>query len=286
MYTESFAIPPRRVRRISFLAAATLHAVVIALTLNYLLGRFQQIPVVEPVVTSELVDQEIADRLTAEIARQKASTPTANVGAVTTSSEPGDSVILSVASRILNYKDAAADGPDPLESVRQNAALLERISSAGEVDRMADRLRQAMGASDIRIREPDADTPAVDWDVAVQSGGRRVEIDDRIEIHETFVDDKGGASTMIHTRKPAGETGEFVYTVSLVEAGHRDPPSQCTKDEFDLAVDRIAPFEVINQFPLLGELHRSAIVPIMQRMSKDEATSSATTQPASSPDQP
>ncbi|HPF41610.1 MAG TPA: hypothetical protein P5081_16575 [Phycisphaerae bacterium] len=286
MYTETFAIPPRRVRRISFLAAATLHAVVIALTLNYLLGRFQQAPVVEPLVRSELVDQEIADRLTAEIARQETPAPDANAGVVTTSSEPGESVILSVASRILDYRDAATEGPDPLESVRQNAALLERISSAGEVDRMADRLRQAMGASDIRIREPDADTPAVDWDVAVQSDGRRLEIDDRIEIHETFVDDKGGASTMIHTREPAEASGEFVYTVALIEAGHRDPPSHCTKEEFDHAIERVAPFEVINQFPLLGELHRSAIVPIMQRMSKDEATSASTTQPASSPDEP
>lgn len=278
MHPESFAIPPRHVRRISFVIAAALHAVGIAVLLNFVLGQIQQMADVKPVVRSELIDAQIAEKLTAEIAQQS-DAPKPETGAVTTALEPGESVIDSVVARIRNYRNAET-GPDPLETVRRNAALLERISNTDEVDRMAGRLREAMGANSIAIREPNADTPAVDWNVAVQSGGKRVENGARVEIHETFIDDKGGASTMIHTKAPIGATDDFTYTVALIEAGRNEPPNKCTREEFELAAERIAPFEVIDQFPLLRELHRSAIVPIMQKMSQDETEKSLTSQPA------
>ncbi|MCB9852989.1 MAG: hypothetical protein H6819_07830 [Phycisphaerales bacterium] len=278
MYPETFAIPPRHVRRISFVIAAALHAVAIALLLNYMLGQFQQMAVVKPVVQSQIVDSEIAEKLAAEIAQQP-EPRNADAGAVMTAVEPGESVIDAVVAKIRNYRDAET-GPDPLETIRRNAALLEQISNAGEVDRMAGRLRDAMGATSVPFREPNADTPAVDWNAAVQAGGKRVVDGDRVEIHETFIDDKGGASTMIHARTPIAATGDFAYTVALVEAGRHAPPNKCTQEEFELAAERIAPFEVIDQFPLLRELHRSAIVPIMQKMTQDEAEKSPTSRPS------
>lgn len=262
----------------SIAIAAMIHTVGIAVLLNYLLGQFQNVPVLQPIATSELLDADIARQLTAQIQPVDPEAAPADPAA-TTAVEPGASVIQSVTARIRNY-DKTETGPDPLETVRRNAALLERISSTKEIDRMADRLRDAMGAPAVPMHEPNAETPAVNWDKAVQSGGRRIVDGDRVEIHETFVDAGGGASTMIHAREPGDAPAEFIYTVTLLEGGHQTPPAQCTVDEFNSAAERVRPFEVISEFPLLRELHRSAIVPIMQKMSEDEESEQATTQPA------
>lgn len=282
MSSDSFAIPPRRVRRMSFILAALIHAVGLTLSLNYLLGQFQQITDVKPIARSELVDEDIVRELTARIDRVSPEPQSAGASA-TTAVEPGSSVIESVAARIRNYKNAES-GPDPLETVRRNAALLEQISGPKEVDRMADRLRKAMDAKSVTIRKPDADTPGVDWDRAVQSDGKRVEEGDRVEIRESFVDDRGGASTMIHVRAPGGDSGKFIYTIAMIERGKRSTPTRCTKSDFDAAAARIRAFEVIDEYPLLKELHRAAIVPIMQKLNRDDDKPSPTTQPATSPD--
>lgn len=283
MPVDSFARPSRRVRRVSLAFSALLHSVAIALLLNYLLGEFRQLTDAPPIARSELVDEDIVRELTARIDKYPMPPQVAEAGA-TTSIEPGASVIASVAERILNYADNDA-GPDPLETVRRNARLLEQISNAKEVDRMADRLRGAMGASSVKIRQPDAGTPPVNWDHAVQSDGKRIEDGDRIEIHESFVDDRGGATTMIHARAPGNTPDSFAYTVSFIETGKRTAPSRCTKADFDDAASRIRAFEVIDQYPLLQELHRSAIVPIIQKLSQNDATS-ATSQPADPGRQP
>jgi hypothetical protein len=283
MQTDSFAMPPRRVRRVSLALAILLHMVGMAVLTNYLLGQFQQSSTSpEPLARSELLNQEIVDRLVAELANQPQPAGSASPS-MATAIEPGAGVIESIAERIRHY-DKTAQGPDPLETVRRNAALLERISNPAEVDRMASKLRDAMGAAPTEIESPTAETPAVDWNDAVQSGGRRIDVGDRIEIHETFVDTKGGAATMIHAKAPKPNSDEFVYTIAMIEKGRRDPPSACEKQDFETALQRIRPFEVIEQFPLLRELHRSAIVPIMQKMSQESSDDVPTSQPASEDD--
>lgn len=255
-----------------------LHTVAIFIFLNYLFGRFDpETSSVEPIAHGELVNEEIVRRLTAELAKQPKPSGIAEPS-MATAIEPGVGVVESIAQRILDYEPTEG-GPDPLATVRRNAALLERISSPEEIDRMASKLREAMGASSLQLRRPTADTPPVDWPQAVPSGGKRIEVGERIEIHETFIDAAGGASTMIHAKEAAPNSEDFIYTIAMIERGQRDPPSRCTKDDFDLAAERIRPFEVIDQFPLLQELHRSAILPIMQKMSQDESANVPATQP-------
>ena len=222
-----------------------------------------------PVAVSHVLEAEIARQLSAAPARPNHDDSAAGDSATSTVSvEPDAGAIRAAVSTLVNYRDVQA-GPDPLAHVMQNAQLLERISSPEEVARMAEQLRSAMGVEATHVAAPSATTPAVDWDHALPSTAERIETEGRVEIHEMFVDRAGGATTMVHTRTIDPATGAFVYTVYLIESGVPHPQVICTQEDFEAAAERARPFEVINQFPLLRELHRSAIIPILEKLAPE-----------------
>ncbi len=51
------------------------------------------------------------------------------------------------------------------------------------------------------------------------------------------------------------------------------------EESFDMAVARQKPFAVINRFPLLKQIHREAVLPIMKKLAtpRETATSQPTT---------
>lgn len=272
MYADRFAIPTlydRRVRRCAWVVATLAHVGLSFFLLNRWAGELSAgAPVIQPVAVSEILESEIARQLTAEITPTVEPAPAAG-GSITTSVEPDRGIVQSVAAQLVNYRDADV-GPDPLATVRDKARLLEQISSPAEIERMAESLRGAMGVDAQPVAAPTAETAPVDWADAVQSTAERIERDGVVEIHETFVDHRGGASTMVHVRTATGEADVYAYSMYLIERGKRLAESRCTAEDFNTAAERARPFDVINQFPLLRELHRSAIVPIMNKLARDE----------------
>jgi|GEM_PF-1903238 len=243
----------RKARRWSLWLAVAVHMLLLGVVLHLWSSGLRDITLsaAQPMLSGEVIDAQALPPVEVE------ATVQGNFAV-----EPSAELVDSMAQRML--RDSRKAGGHSLSDVREKAELLERISNAGEIQKMADHLRSTLGAELEGIDAANEDAPPVDWNNALPISAKRVEADDVLEVHEVYADPAGGRTVMIHTRKQHNDAVE--YTTGFIERGIRGEPVESTKEEFEAALARIEPIEMMQEYPLLRELHRAAILPILHKM--------------------
>ena len=92
---------------------------------------------------------------------------------------------------------------------------------------------------------------------------------DLVRIRETLTDPAGRSFIMIASRRTDPSTGEYTYETSNIEDGVT-LTFPATAETFEQAEARHRPFELMERFPLVGQLHREAVVPILRMLAEPE----------------
>lgn len=266
---------PRMWRR-SFLLAAALHSALFAILLNRS-GLLTPVDLgaLSPLVEGELVEAggDVAMSASNQSSGADPGGGDDTSGGVGTAVEP-DRGTIEAAARTLLSADRSAIDPAAYEKLVQKAKLLEQISTPEEVRRMSERLREALGVSAFPEAATDPARP-INFDRAQLVSSERVERDGRVEIRERMTDADGATAEIVYVRR-IDHNGRTVYEQVYIEAGRPPVVFASSKQEFDEAAARQKPFEVINRFPLLQTLHRQAVIPLMDKLTAEDA---ATSQP-------
>jgi len=243
----------RKARRWSLWLAVIAHSLLLGGVLHLWSSGLRDVTLnaAQPILTGELIDAKSLPPVELDELQKKSMAV-----------EPSPALIGSMAQRVLH--DARNVDGHSLSEVRQKAELLERISNADEIQKIADHLRSTLGAELEGIDATSENAPPVDWNNALPISAKRVEAEGMLEVHEVYADPAGGRTVMIHTRKKADDG--ITYTTSFIERGHRGAPVASTQSEFEAALARIEPIEMMQDYPLLRELHRAAILPILHKM--------------------
>lgn len=160
---------------------------------------------------------------------------------------------------------------DALEQLAQRSRTLERISNAQEVSRMAAAIAGAFGAQP--ARPPTSQPAAGDFDfqralltdVTCHTG------DGETNFVETFGDGSGRTLQIVTRRLTNPATGRHAYEQSILEPGKPPVMLSATAEEFAAAEARHRPFEFLNRFPLARQLHREAVIPILDKLVADDS---------------
>lgn len=183
-----------------------------------------------------------------------------------TETESAMDTVRGAVSRILEAARKPA-APDALSALARKVQLLERISSADEVTRMAALITQALGAEE---RSPASTTrPAAgpfDFDHSLMTASRRNEDEDVVRISETLTDPAGRTFTIVSMRTLDPQTGAVTYQRTTRSPGSAPSRFRLSAGDFRDAVARHRPFNLINRFPLVRQLHRQAVLPILRKL--------------------
>ena len=183
-----------------------------------------------------------------------------------TGAEPAMDAVRGAVSRILDAARRPA-APDALSALASKVRLLERISSAGEVTRMAARITQALG---VEARSPASTTrPAAwpfDFDHSLMTASRRDEDGGVVRIIETLTDPAGRTFTIVSIKSLDPQTGAVTYERTTRSPGSVASRFRLSAGDFRDALARHRPFTLINRFPLVRQLHRQAVLPILRKL--------------------
>ena len=177
--------------------------------------------------------------------------------------EPDNETIRRLLAAVTEASTQPAD-PRAREELLRHARILEQISNPEEVARMAEAIRNAFDAREFSGRATSRPAAgSVDFDQCVVADVTRVEDGDTVTIRETLTDPSGLDVLLLTSRTIDPRTGEATYRQELMEPGREPTVLSATQEEFDSASARYAPFELMNRFPLVRQLHRQAVVPLL-----------------------
>ncbi len=182
--------------------------------------------------------------------------------------EPGVDHVRRAAALIVDAADRPP-APDAIERLSRKAEVLEQISSPAEVSKMAGVITGVLGIEDHASERIDpAGGGSFDFNHALLTGSIRVEDGDRVRIIETLKDSTGNIRELIWLRSFDPETDGLVYEQSMSGTGEGSRFFASSAGEFEDAEVRHLPFAVINRYPLVGQLHREAVLPILRKLSE------------------
>lgn len=177
--------------------------------------------------------------------------------------------------------------PDLYDRLSRDAATLERISNPEEVSRMAAAIRKALDVEPVLPPTTQAVGDAnFDFERSVLADAQRITTPDSEEFHETLVDPVGRKMTIITRQRRSSGVADAIYEQTLLEPGKPSSTHLVTKEEFEEAMARHHPFEVINRFPLVKLLHQEAVLPLLRKMGEEPPPTSQPARPATQPTQP
>lgn len=184
--------------------------------------------------------------------------------------EPG---VDQVRRAVALIADAAERPPDPdaIVQLSRKAEILEHISSPAEISNMAGVIAGVLGVEAAANESVGpAGAGAFDFDRALLTDSSRVEDGDRLRIVETLSDPDGREQELIWLRTVDPATGAYVYEQAIATAGKGPEFFETSADEFEDAEARNRPYAVINRYPLVGQLHRQAVLPILRKLSESD----------------
>ncbi len=266
---DDIVVPPapcgnRRAWRRAAVAAVGLHLSLFVSLFVASVGGMQDAGgvVIEPLVEGALSREAIVEStIAADPSGVEFSVQTAVY-------EPGDSVIRDAVAGLTAAGDRTA-GDEAWAKLARKARVLEEISSPSEVSRMAGKITAILGVE----KSPGATTRpaagAFDFDRSVMTRSTREVEGDAVRIRETLTDAAGRSFIMIASRRVDPATGEYVYETSNIENGIT-LTFPATVATFEEAEARHRPFELMERFPLVGQLHREAVLPILRMLAEPE----------------
>jgi hypothetical protein len=261
---RSRGMPGRRAWRRSLLISVTIHSAIIFLVLGSIATFSTEGPSaieVEPLVRGALAKVPTEATPLPE--------PVGQWDTETTEVEP-DASVVARAAEVLHGPRAASHGPDTYEELTRKSAILERISNSTEVSRMAAEITRAFGVRPwgVPTSAPAGNRP-FDFDRGLLTDVVRSESDGVITYCETFTEPDGTTARII-TRRCGAPNGPWTYEQTLIEPGRPEISLRIDEEMYADVVARARPFEIINSHPLVKQLHREAVLPILEKLIREE----------------
>ena len=208
----------------------------------------------------------------------KSSKPVGEVsqGDTPAPADAGEPIEVDIRGGIERAIAAAAESfvsGDAINRLSEQAKVLEQVSNSQEVAKMTSRISEAMGLK----AWPDGATsrPVIagefDFDKALLLDITREERGDTVTIRQVL-GTRDGARAIIESRRRMTEKG-LKFEQRLIES-----PSSKEDDSIILPIDaeefaaveaRQKPYELIRQYPLVQQLHKTAVLPLIEKLSEE-----------------
>jgi len=190
------------------------------------------------------------------------------------SAQPDAATVQRTVRRALAVKSFSAAPDNALDRLADKAAMLEQISSPAEIAKMAGEITRAMGVTPWEApttSAPASDKP-FDFETAVLVDITREETGERTTLREVF-SQRDGRTAALATIRERTPDGAFRYRQTIVDPARPDDERklvfEVAAEDFDAVESRRGPFEVIRKYPLMRQLHRSAVVPLLEKLSQE-----------------
>lgn len=280
--------PPfeRRVWRRSVFLAAFLHLAVGALVLFQFGAPDFDAAISTPFPVNTLEITESPETPGADLPHDSGADATVNSASPgDTAVEPGFDYVRRAADAIRESATRTA-GPDALADLERKARLIEEISTPAEIAKITSHVRAALGANALTADEapqsPAHGSRRFDFDRCIVVNAERFERAGEVEIRETLRDRSGNVIHLSYIRRTDPKTGA-VTCFQTQQPAEVDPPIivEISVEEFVEAEARQRPYDVINRFGLLQQIHRQAVLPLIDKFAEEETEPAApATQPA------
>lgn len=188
-----------------------------------------------------------------------------------TAVEPDFAFVKRAAQSMLAASEAPGE-PGAMDELARKARVLEQISSAEEVARITSGLRDALSAAAVAnpSLEAHSDSLSFDYDHCLLTNSKKLEKPGEIEIQETLTDPAGRFLVISYIRRIEEPSGESRYFQAEKNRKGEREEFPITKEDFEDAFSRNKPYQIINQFSLVRQIHDQAVLPILQKLA-DEA---------------
>lgn len=266
----------------SFVLASLLHGAVAA----WILWRIgvapsfvDLTPRTEPLVQSEFVTDE-SSMIEASTLPEPSESPVSD-----TAIEPGFDFVRRAAESILAAARKPA-GPTALTELERRASQLEQLSTPAEIERISASIRNALGVQAMAAPiHGNSTNQGFDFDRCVVTNSERIESPAGVEIRETLRDHDGRFVVIAYIRRMNALTGEFEYVQRELASKVPSAEFRITREEFEEAEARQRPYQIINRFSLLRQIHDEAVLPLLDKWGNDSSSApnvsnSTTTSPA------
>lgn len=267
------SISQRRVWARSVMIAGLLHLSIA----GYVMWQFAGAPAYDALASSNLLSGTIVQPVeTPPVSLSEnheatddpgASLNDAPAGPMGVAVQPDDAYLRRAARSILSAVDRTA-ASDAFEELEHKAKIIEQISSPEAVARITAGVRDALGARP--IAQPAAEEPAgpFDYDRCILVTSERHVSGACVEIRETLRDRAGRTIVLSYFRcvDPASGNAAFHQTETTARGVQEFGISE---EEFADAESRQRPYEIINRFSLVKQIHDQAVLPILDKLANE-----------------
>ncbi len=166
---------------------------------------------------------------------------------------------------------------DAINRLSEQAKVLEQVSNPQEVAKMTSRISEAMGLKawpDGATSRPVAAGP-FDFDKALLLDITREERGDTVTIRQVL-GTRDGARAIIESSRRNTKTGpKFEQRLLEPNATRQNDPVILMMDAEDFAAveARQKPYELMRHYPLVQQLHKSAVLPLIEKLASESGTS-------------
>lgn len=259
----------RRAWRRSFFLALSIHIGIGAWLLSHVVPE-------PPMDDWARIEPMLRAGIAEEIDKSSKSVGDVSQGESAAPADAGEPIEVDIRGGIERAIAAAAESfvsGDAINRLSEQAKVLEQVSNSQEVAKMTSRISEAMGLK----AWPDGATsrPVIagefDFDKALLLDITREERGDTVTIRQVL-GTRDGARAIIESRRRMTETG-LKFEQRLIES-----PSSKEDDSIILPIDaeefaaveaRQKPYELIRQYPLVQQLHKTAVLPLIEKLSEE-----------------
>jgi len=260
----------RRAWRRSFLLALSIHVGIGAWLISHVVPEppMDDWNRIEPMLRAGIAD---------EIDRSKNVGPAAaQLESVVAASDAGEPTEVDIRGGLERAMAAAAESfvsGNAMNRLLEQAQVLEQVSNPQEVAKMAGRISEAMGlkAWPDRATSRPSSEGTFNFDKALLLDITREERGGTVTIRQVL-GTRDGARAIIESTKRITNKGPAFEQRLIESTAHRDAdPTVIPIDaeEFAAVEARQKPYDLIRQYPLVQQLHQSAVLPLMEKLADE-----------------
>lgn len=264
--------PHRRGWTRSFLIALSIHAGIAFWLVSHIVPEppSDVLPRIAPLLRASIVEE------TGTPIELSAKVESSEVSDTLQDLEPSIGEIRAGIDRAVSEAVTAAASSDAYRRLTEQARILEQVSNPHEVGRMAEQISAAMGVKawpSVATSRPARSAP-FDFDKAMLIDVTREESGGVVTIRE-IMGTRDGARAVIESMRLSTPHGvRFEQRLIEPDAVDSDEPLLLPMDaeDFAAAEARQRPYELIRQYPLVQQLHQTAVLPLLEKMVEESPT--------------
>lgn len=260
----------RRAWRRSFLVALSIHLGIGAWLISYVVPEppMDDWNRIEPVLRAGIAEE-------INKSTQPQSDASTGVAPVVTA-DADEPTEIDIRGGLERAMAAAADSfvsGDAMSRLSEQARVLEQVSNPQEVAKMAGRISEAMGlkAWPGAVTSRPSGEAAFNFDKALLLDITREEHGGTVTIRQILGTRDGARAIIESTRRVTDNGPAFEQRLIESKLDRDSEPAVIPIDaeEFAAVEARQKPYDLIRQYPLVQQLHQSAVLPLMEKLSNE-----------------